>query len=391
MDLEDRARELEAEPETAVTARALGALERVEDLLALADGQPLAARLDLDAKTLAGVGQRGSHRDDALVGEARGGHHDRGERLHDARAVDEQRRHSGLDLALDLHVGADREIARLEHRRHDDVADVGWLGRHLELAGLDARAVEDRVDEHEQLAAALLDDREALLLRLGQRIAADQLGEAEDGVERSLEVVAHRGEEQAAHALGRLARVDRALLRAGELAEDAAERVDGVEERADVREPRLVQDDRAAHDLRDAGASHLAGRERDVGFERHADARTEQARERDGDEREQHVDARHRREARRAEAHERCARDTSERSPASRLRRRDERCARRRTSGSMWTRKPSAAAASIASARPRTSPSGAGAPGARPSIGSKTARATSVASATRASRSYVRE
>ena len=54
------------------------------------------------------------------------------------------------------------------------------------------------------------------------------------------------------------------LLRAGELAEDAAERVDGLEERADVREACLVQDDRAAHDLRDAGAPHLARRERDV-------------------------------------------------------------------------------------------------------------------------------
>ena len=82
----------------------------------------------------------------------------------------------------------------------------------------------------EELATALLDDGRALALALAQLAALYQLGEAEDAVERALEIVAHRREEHGAHALGGGVRVDGHLLRRGELAEDVAEPVDGAEQ-----------------------------------------------------------------------------------------------------------------------------------------------------------------
>ena len=82
--------------------------------------------------------------------------------------VDEDARHAGLDLARDVDVHPRRQLARVEHGGHDDVADACPLGRHRELAGLDARGVEDRVDEVEQLPPALLDDDDALALTVGQ-------------------------------------------------------------------------------------------------------------------------------------------------------------------------------------------------------------------------------
>src|SRR5260221_511660 len=81
--------------------------------------------------------------------------------------------------------------------------------------------VEDRVDEVQELEPALLDDRHALALPVAQWPARHQPREAEDRVEGSLEVVAHRREEEPSHPLGRGPRVDGTLLRAGELAEDA--------------------------------------------------------------------------------------------------------------------------------------------------------------------------
>ena len=153
----------------------------------------------------------------------------------------------------------------------------------------------------------MLDDREALVLLLRERVATNELGEPEDGVERRLEVVAHRRKEEAAHALSGLARLDRAALRGGELAEDAAERVDGLEQLGHPREARLVQDDRAAHDLGDAGATDLARGERDVRVEECRRARTEDRGEPHRGHREQDIRGESSGEARRPEAHQRGA------------------------------------------------------------------------------------
>lgn len=178
------------------------------------------------------------------------------------RAVDQQRGHARLDLTHDLHLRADREVPCLEHRGHDDVAHVGRLRRDLELPGFDPSAVEDRVDENEQLTTTLLDDRQALDLLFRERVPPHELRKAQDRVERCLEVVTHRREEQSPHAFRRLANVDGSPLGRSELAEDPAQRVDRVEKRCHVGEARIVLDDCTAHDLGHAGATDLACRQR---------------------------------------------------------------------------------------------------------------------------------
>ncbi|MNZ89026.1 hypothetical protein D3C78_1079290 [compost metagenome] len=81
----------------------------------------------------------------------------------------------------------------LEH-----VAQADALDRQVDVPGLDARQVEHLVDQREQVVAAAVDLLDLALLALVQRMflaALQQLGEAEDGVERGTQLVAHRGEE----------------------------------------------------------------------------------------------------------------------------------------------------------------------------------------------------
>ena len=71
------------------------------------------------------------------------------------------------------------------------------LQRHRELARLDDGQIEDLVDQLQQIPAGVQDLADALFLRRRRRrrIGLHQLGEAEDGVERRAELVAHAGEE----------------------------------------------------------------------------------------------------------------------------------------------------------------------------------------------------
>ena len=209
----------------------------------------------------------------------------------------------GLDLADDLDVHADGELARVEHRGHHDVAHARSLGRDRQLAGLDPRRVEDRVDEVQELEPALLDDRDALALTVGQGPARHEPGEPEDRVEGGLQVVAHRGEKEPPHPLGRRPRVDGPLLGAGELAEDAPELVGGVHQSRHRLKARVAEDAPAAQDVRDAGRLELALGERHVVAEGAAGAPPEHPRDRDRDEREAQVDARPGAQPRGPEAH----------------------------------------------------------------------------------------
>ena len=82
------------------------------------------------------------------------------------------------------------------------VGDVGEPHRllvQLIAARLDAREVEDLVDEMQQMPAALQDVAGVLgilrVLHRAEHLRLHHLGETEDGVERRAQLVAHGGEE----------------------------------------------------------------------------------------------------------------------------------------------------------------------------------------------------
>ena len=123
-------------------------------------------------------------------------------RLGDARRVDEEPRHARLDLPHDVHPRPDGELLRVEDCAHHHVADHRELGGELKLAGLGAGRVEDRLDEDEELAPALLDDGEALLLPSVSSLRRTSSAKPRIELSGAFQVVADRGEEEPAHALG---------------------------------------------------------------------------------------------------------------------------------------------------------------------------------------------
>ena len=73
--------------------------------------------------------------------------------------------------------------------------------------GLDLGEVKDVVDQLQQMAAAVEDVVGVLELpgiQVAEHPVAEDFGEAEDGVERGAQLVAHVGQEQALGAVGRL-------------------------------------------------------------------------------------------------------------------------------------------------------------------------------------------
>ena len=87
---------------------------------------------------------------------------------------------------------------------------------HVERAGFEAGDVEQVVDHRQQVPAGGADAADAFALHVGQRplgIELQHLGEAEDGVQRRAQLVAHAGDEFAARAIGALGQ--RARLQGG--------------------------------------------------------------------------------------------------------------------------------------------------------------------------------
>jgi hypothetical protein len=116
---------------------------------------------------------------------------------------------------------------RPDHVAHvgADLADGDRLQRHVHPARLDAGQVEHLVNEPQQVPAALEDLLHLLPLARRRGAHLQQLAEAEDGVERGAQLVAHAGEEVALGAVGGLGR-DLGLLQVGDGAvavEDVAE------------------------------------------------------------------------------------------------------------------------------------------------------------------------
>ena len=79
------------------------------------------------------------------------------------------------------------------------LAQVDGLGIEREGAGFDLRDVQQRVDDAEQMLAAVMDDARvvapALLVEGPRQVAGQHVGEADDGVQRRAQLVAdHRQE-----------------------------------------------------------------------------------------------------------------------------------------------------------------------------------------------------
>ena len=86
----------------------------------------------------------------------------------------------------------------MQERRQVDLG-----GEQLELGGVDARQIQDVVDEGQQMPTGLIDDLESSRLPLGQGfVALQDLREAQDAVERRAQFVTHRGQEGALGSIG---------------------------------------------------------------------------------------------------------------------------------------------------------------------------------------------
>ena len=196
--LDEPLRDREAKPGAALLAgrAAVDLLELLEDALLVVrrDARPGVAHRDVEEA----VGGAGRDLDRALVGEL--------DRIADE--VQQHLRQPPLVAAADrqplLHLRREREPLRLGERlraredRLHDLPDGVIVKREGELAGLDLRQVEHVVDEPEEVAAVGLDALQRLE-RLVRQLAVEpighHLGEAEDGVHRRAQLVAHVGEE----------------------------------------------------------------------------------------------------------------------------------------------------------------------------------------------------
>ena len=108
-------------------------------------------------------------------------------------------RHRALEILDD----ADVLVAGLELHQVaailDDMQQHQRLLVELVAAGLDARQVEDLVDQVEQMLPGIVDVARifavGLVAHRPEHLVGHHLGEAEDGVERRPQLMAHRGEE----------------------------------------------------------------------------------------------------------------------------------------------------------------------------------------------------
>ncbi len=83
--------------------------------------------------------------------------------------------------------------------RADHLVDLEVGGLDVQLAGLDLREVEDVVDDREQRCAGVVDLADVVALLGVERRLQSQVREADDGVHRRADLVAHVGEEHGLH------------------------------------------------------------------------------------------------------------------------------------------------------------------------------------------------
>ncbi len=86
--------------------------------------------------------------------------------------------------------------------RTDDLVEPEIGGLEVELAGLDLREIEDVVDDGEQRGAGVVDLADVVALFRVERGFEGEVGEADDGVHRRADLVAHVGQEHGLHLRG---------------------------------------------------------------------------------------------------------------------------------------------------------------------------------------------
>jgi hypothetical protein len=210
MQFGKRAGDGEAQPRALVAAGhvALDLFERAADPIELVLGDADAGILDVDIERIAGLAQ--PDRDLATFGrELRCVVHEVADDLVERMRIGDQ-------IQLDRPVDAEPDplavdlVARAAHGLLDDESDRNPGLLELQLAGLDARHVEDVVDHGEQVAAALADVAGiveiAVIAEIAEQPVLHDLGEADDGVERRPQFVAHVGEELGFGAVGAFGR-----------------------------------------------------------------------------------------------------------------------------------------------------------------------------------------
>ncbi|MNZ61527.1 hypothetical protein D3C78_796260 [compost metagenome] len=179
--------------------RVVGLGEGLEQPAHVGVAQADAGVLDADAQLrvlVVFVLDHGAHGDAAFVGELDGIAHQVGQHLLQAlRVADQVQRGVSVDQADQLQVllvggrGEDGQgvLDQLAQVERDVLED--------QFAGLDLREVEDLVDDAEQAVGGLLDGSQVIALAPGQFALLQQVGEADDAVERGADLVAHVGEE----------------------------------------------------------------------------------------------------------------------------------------------------------------------------------------------------
>lgn len=199
MQLRQRACDRQSEAGALVAAGhvALDLLEGTADPVELLARDADAGVLDIDVERIACLAQ--ADRDPAAFGREFGG-------VVDQIADDlVERMRIGHEVQVDCPVDAEFDalaldlVARAAHRLLDDEADRDAGLLQLQLAGFDARHVEDVVDDAEQIAAALPDIAGiveiAVAAEAAEQAVFHDLGEADDRVERRPQLMAHIGEE----------------------------------------------------------------------------------------------------------------------------------------------------------------------------------------------------
>ena len=196
--LDDPPRDREPEPGAALGLgdRIVGLLELLEQLLLIGgiDSRPGVVHRHAERA----IGRRDLDRHFAGVGELDRVADQIEQHLGQLLLVAVASRHVGRHVELEAQVllrrqRLDRAVHLVNHVLHRIIGE-----RQLELARLDLGEVEHVIDQAEQMAAVALDALEhgqRLLRRLAVDAVEDQLGVADDGVERGAQLVAHVGEE----------------------------------------------------------------------------------------------------------------------------------------------------------------------------------------------------
>ena len=243
MQLDDGAGEAQTERETAATrGRAT-----CEESLDFRRRRVATSKLDVDAYTLLGSRRSGrSNANGVAFRICRG----RAYRMTDdesdrACCIHRINRHSWQSLGHfddDFLMRVCCKLASSTHSFGCELCNFDRAWKQRELSGFDTCRIQDGLDEPEQLATSIFDERQTLALTRRQLFASHELGKTKDRVERTFEIVTDTGEEQSTHALRCFLCIESTLLSAGEDAKTFGQHFDGATEIRHEAEPCRTSD-----------------------------------------------------------------------------------------------------------------------------------------------------